>query len=135
MFGKISGPTGPCGLISVSELGGDLPGFTPPSHIRGKHCICNVICSFYIQLNNNFRLLDEASLQFNADPVWGLNLLEKNGLIDESNATDVAFFILGTNKLYWKQVRDYVSKRFDVLTAIVALQNFQVSLIFSTQIN
>lgn len=72
-----------------------------------------------------YLLLDEASLQFNADPVWGLNLLEKNGLIDESNATDVAFFILGTNKLYWKQVRDYVSKRFDVLTAIVALQNFQ----------
>jgi len=72
------------------------------------------------------RLLDEASLQFNADPEWGLSLLDKNELIDKQSPIDVAYFISGTNKLHWKSVRDFVSKRFDVLVELLKLQNFQV---------
>lgn len=72
-----------------------------------------------------YLLLDEASLQFNADPIWGLNLLQSHNLIDLSSSHDIALFISGTNRLYWKQVRDFVSKRFDVLASLTALQNFQ----------
>ena len=71
-------------------------------------------------------LLDEASLQFNADPDWGLALLQKNEILNIDDPTEIAQFIHGTNKLHWKEVRDFVSRRYDVLDALASNLDFKV---------
>jgi len=72
-----------------------------------------------------YLLLDEASLQFNADPDWGLALLQKNEILNIEDPTEIAQFIHGTNKLHWKQVRDFVSRRYDVLDALACNLDFK----------
>ena len=98
-------------------------------------------------------LLDEATVQFNADPKWGIALLAQAGffsilsadwskygpirindrkpsqhnLIDPESPRDIGYFIHGTEKLHWKQVRSFLSKRYDILEEVTKLQSFKVT--------
>jgi len=72
-----------------------------------------------------YMILDEATVQFNADPDWGLSLLSQHDLIDPSSPKDIAYFIHGTERLHWKQVRSFLSDRYDILEQLTKLQNFK----------
>jgi len=72
-----------------------------------------------------YMLLDEATVQFNADPKWGIALLAQHNLIDPDSPRDIGYFIHGTEKLHWKQVRSFLSKRYDILEEVTKLQSFK----------
>ena len=55
-----------------------------------------------------------------------LKLIQHN-LIDPDSPRDIGYFIHGTEKLHWKQVRSFLSKRYDILEEVTKLQSFKVT--------
>ncbi|XP_039274502.2 F-box only protein 8-like [Styela clava] len=71
-----------------------------------------------------YLLLDEGSLTFNAEPLWGMKYLFENHILDD-NASEIAMFFHGTNQLVWQKVRQYLNTRNDVLDELLKLQSFK----------
>ena len=51
----------------------------------------------------------------------------QHNLIDPESPRDIGYFIHGTEKLHWKQVRSFLSKRYDILEEVTKLQSFKVT--------
>ena len=51
----------------------------------------------------------------------------QHNLIDPDSPRDIGYFIHGTEKLHWKQVRSFLSKRYDILEEVTKLQSFKVT--------
>ena len=51
----------------------------------------------------------------------------QHNLIDPDSPRDIGYFIHGTEKLHWKQVRSFLSKRYDILEEVTKLQSFKVA--------
>ncbi|KAI0212830.1 F-box only protein 8 [Lamellibrachia satsuma] len=68
--------------------------------------------------------LDEATLTFNADPALGLEYLLRENLVDDT-AEEIAQFLHTARDIDWKQMREFLVHRRDVLDRLVELQNFR----------
>jgi len=72
-----------------------------------------------------YLLLDEATVRFNAQPDWGLQLLDEHNLLDRTNSTQIAHFIHGCESLHWGRVRQYLSSHYNILDEMTKLREWR----------
>lgn len=71
-----------------------------------------------------YQRLDDHSLLFNYNADVGIEYLLRDGILDDDPKA-IAYFINSTNRLDRSQVRQYVTKRPDVLDELIKLDNYK----------